>query len=197
MINKKRAGTVALASFFYGAKAPLPNKFLKFFPLLVLLMVGCASDNSGKVVRIDPREVRDIDANYGSEDLHIFTRSMIQSMLASKPFLNTKPFLSLRDIEIGQGVDEHMDTKLINNSIRTNLIKTTKVRFVDAKYAQSLDKKEVKSVDYVLSGDIHAIKKSSKKNVDNFYMLSLKLTDSKNSIIVWTEDKEIRKVVLK
>ena len=37
---------------------------------------------------------------------------MIQSMLASKPFLNTKPFLSLRDIEIGQGVDEHMDTKL-------------------------------------------------------------------------------------
>ena len=163
----------------------------------LLLIVGCTSDNAGKVVRIDPREVRDMDANYGSEDLHIFIRSMIQSMLASKPFQNAKPFLSLRDIEIGQGVDEHMDTKLINNSIRTNLIKTTKVRFVDAKYAQTLDKKDVKSVDYVLSGDIHAIKKSNEKNIDNFYMLSLKLTDSKSSIIVWTEDKEIRKVVLK
>ena len=164
---------------------------------IVFLMLGCASDNSGKVVRIDPRELRDTDANYGSEDLHIFTKSMIQSMLASKPFYNTKPFLSLRDIEIGKGVDEHMDTRLITNSIRTNLIKTTKVRFIDSKYAQSLDKKEVKSVEYVLSGDIHAIKKNNTKNIDNFYMLSLKLTDSKNSIIVWTEDKEIRKVILK
>jgi len=165
--------------------------------MIILLIVGCASDNSGKVVRIDPRELRDTDANYGSEDLHIFTKSMIQSMLASKTFYNTKPFLSLRDIEIGKGVDEHMDTKLINNSIRTNLIKTTKVRFIDSKYADTLDKKEVKSIDYILSGDIHAIKKNNTKNIDNFYMLSLKLTDSKNSIIVWTEDKEIRKVILK
>lgn len=160
-------------------------------------MIGCASDNSGKVVRIDPRELRDSDANYGVEDLHIFTKSMIQSMLASKPFFKTKPFLSLRGIEIGKGVDEHIDTGLINNSIRTNLIKTTKVNFVDAKYAQTLDKKEVKNVDYILSGDIHAIKKNNTKNVDNFYMLSLKLTDSKSSKIVWTEDKEIRKVILK
>jgi len=165
--------------------------------LMPFIMLGCASDSSGKVVRIDPRELRDIDANYGSEDLHIFTRSMIQSMLASKPFQKSKPYLSLNDIEIGNGVDEHMDTKLINNSIRTNLIKTTKVHFIDNKYAKNLDKKDVNRVDYILSGDIHAIKKSNKHNVDNFYMLSLKLTDTKNSVIVWTEDKEIRKVVKK
>ena len=173
------------------------NKQSVIISIIIFLIIGCASDNSGKVVRIDPREVRDTDANYGSEDLHIFTKSMIQSMLASKSFYKTKPFLSLRDIAIGKGVDEHMDTGLINNSIRTNLIKTTKVHFIDAKYAQTLDRKKVKSVDYVLSGDIHAIKKNNTKNVDNFYMLSLKLTDSKNSIIVWTEDKEIRKVMLK
>ncbi|HFU75298.1 MAG TPA: hypothetical protein ENK66_03540 [Arcobacter sp.] len=165
--------------------------------LILSVMTGCASSESGKVVRVDPREVRDIDANYGSEDLHIFTRSMIQSMLLSKPFYKSKPFLALKDIEIGQGVDEHMDTRLITNSIRTNLLKTTKVHFIDTKYAQTLDKKAVKSVDYILSGDIHAIKKSDDKNVDNFYMLSLKLTDSQNSVIVWTEDKEIRKVILK
>jgi len=175
----------------------MKNKKSWIAVIVLLLMVGCASDNSGKVVRIDPKELRDMDANYGSEDLHIFTKSMIQSMLASKPFNKSKPYLSLDNIEIGSGVDEHMDTKLINNSIRTNLIKTTKVHFVDSKHAKSLDKKDVKKVDYILSGDIHAIKKSSKKNVDNFYMLSLKLTDTKNSIIVWTEDKEIRKVVVK
>lgn len=172
----------------------------KSFIMLILILFGmasCASSGNGKVIRIDAREVKDIDANYGSEDLHIFTRSMIQSMLASKPFHKNKPFLSLRDIKIGQGVDENMDTKLINNSIRTNLMKTTKAHFIDMQYAKTLEQKAVKNVDYVLSGDIHAIKKHNNKNVDNFYMLSLKLTDSRNSIIVWTEDKEIRKVILK
>ena len=165
--------------------------------IILLLLISCASDNRGKVVRVDPREVRDMDANYGSEDLHIFTRSMIQSMLKTKVLYHSKPFLALNDIEIGKGVDQHMDTKLIHNSIRTNLIKTTKVYFVDSNYAKKRNKKENKSVDYILSGDIHAIKKSNDKEVDNFYMLSLKLTDTKNSIIVWTEDKEIRKVMLK
>ena len=173
------------------------NKKIILVSIVVSLIGGCASDNRGKVVRIDPREVRDMDANYGSEDLHIFTRSMIQSMLKSKPFYNSKPFLALDKIGIGEGVDQHMDTKLIQNSIRTHLIKTTKVYFVDSKYAKKRDKKENKSVDYVLSGDIHAIKKHNDKEVDNFYMLSLKLTDTKNSIIVWTEDKEIRKVMIK
>jgi len=175
----------------------MQNKKRPIILLMVFLILGCVSDNSGKVMRINPREVRDTDANYGVEDLHIFTKSMIQSMLASKVFYKSKPFLSLIDIEIGQGVDEHLDTKLINNSIRTNLIKTTKVYFIDAEYAQSLDEKKVKKANYVLSGDIHAIKKSSKKDIDNFYMLSLKLTDTKNSMIVWTEDKEIRKVIVK
>ena len=173
------------------------NKKIVLAFVMLSLINGCASNNSGKVVRIDPREVRDMDANYGSEDLHIFTKSMMQSMLKSKPFYNSKPFLTLDEIGIGKGVDQHMDTKLIQNSIRTNLIKTTKVYFVDSKYAKNRDKKKNKSIDYILSGDIHAIKKDNSKEVDNFYMLSLKLTDTKNSIIIWTEDKEIRKVMLK
>jgi len=165
--------------------------------LIFLFIAGCISTDSGKVVRVNPLEMRDMDANYGSEDLHIFIRSMIQSMLRSKPLRKSKPYLSIDTIEIGKGVDEHMDTTLIHNSIRTNLIKTTKVFFVDSNYAKTLETKNVHNIDYVLSGDIHAIKKSSESSVDNFYMLSLKLTDTKNSVIVWTEDKEIRKVVLK
>jgi hypothetical protein len=159
--------------------------------------MGCTSSNGGKVVRIDPKEMRDTDANYGAEDLHIFIKSMMQSMLSSTLFEKKKPYLTLSEIGIGDGVDEHMDTKLIANSIRTNLIKTTKVHFIDREYAKSLEGKGVTPIDYLLSGDIHAIKKDNDRAVDNFYMLSLKLTDAKNSKVVWTEDKEIRKVVTK
>jgi PBP1b-binding outer membrane lipoprotein LpoB len=165
--------------------------------LFIILFLGCSAVNSGKVVRVDPREMRDTDANYGVEDLHIFIKSMMQSMLSSEVFKIKVPYLVLNTIGIGKGVDEHMDTRLIANSIRTNLIKTTKVHFIDAEYRKSLEGDKVKRIDYLLSGDIHAIKKNTTNTVDNFYMLSLKLTDAKNSKVVWTEDKEIRKVLSK
>jgi len=165
--------------------------------ILWVVLMGCTSSNGGKVVRIDPSEMRDSDANYGAEDLHIFIKSMMQSMLSSSLFDKQKPYLTLSEIGIGEGVDEHMDTKLIANSIRTNLIKTTKVHFIDGEYAKHLKADEVSAIDYVLSGDIHAIKKDNNNHVDNFYMLSLKLTNAKNSKVVWTEDKEIRKVIEK
>lgn len=118
-------------------------------------------------------------------------------MLSSNIFNERKPSLVLSDIGIGKGVDEHMDTKLIANSIRTNLIKTTKVHFIDSKQYKSLKNDSVKSIDYILSGDIHAIKKDTSHTIDNFYMLNLRLTDTKTSKVLWTEDKEIRKVLSK
>ena len=162
---------------------------------LLFILLGCSHTNRGTVVRIDPKEIKDTDANYGSEDFHIFTRSMIQSMLHAEVLGSDTPYITLSEIKMGRGIDEHIDTKLIENSIRTNLIKSKKVQFLDHEYM----KKQEKDIDadYILSGDIHAIKKDTLHTVDNFYMLSLRLTNSKTSLIVWTKDKEIRKVMEK
>ena len=166
---------------------------------LAIVMIGCASSNSGKVVRVDPREIQDTDANYGAEDLHIFVKKMVDSMLKS-PKLNKKPlpYLTLGNIKIGIGVDEHIDTMLIKNSIRTNLIKSTKISFIDANYVdKTIQNKKTNFIkeDYKLTGDIHAIKKNTNNKIDNFYALTLILTDVKTSAVIWTEEKEIRKLV--
>ena len=167
---------------------------------IVLVMVGCASTgDSGKVVRVDPRDMRDTDANYGVEDLHIFVQKMVTAMLQTPVIASAskKPYLVLGNIGIGVGVDEHIDTKLIKNSIRTNLIKSTRVNFIDSEYIEGLEKKEANFIkkDYELTGDVHAIKKDTGSTIDNFYALTLKLTDVKTSVIVWSEEKEIRKIV--
>ncbi|SFV62307.1 Putative lipoprotein [hydrothermal vent metagenome] len=166
---------------------------------ITLAMLGCASSNAGKVVRVDPREMRDTDANYGAEDLHIFVQKMVSAMLQTPVIASAsqKPYLALGNIGIGVGVDEHIDTKLIKNSIRTNLIKSTRVNFIDSEYIEGLDKKDDKFIkkDYELTGNVHAIKKNTSSTVDNFYVLTLKLTDVKTSVIVWSEEKEIRKIV--
>jgi len=181
-----------------------------------LVLMGCAS-GSGKVVRVDPRGLHDIDINYGADDLHLFTQKMVSSMLQSS-FLNgsKKPYIALGDIHINSGVDEHIDMKLIKNIIRTNLIKSDKVNFIDNEHIKELekqidyqnsskymDKSTIKKAggfiarDYTMTGDIHAIKKRNSEIIDNFYVLSLKLTDAKTSSIVWSEEKEIRKQVKK
>ena len=168
------------------------------FVALIIFWAGCASEQAGKVLRVDPREIQDTDANYGVEDLHLFVHKMVSSMLQSL-LIATEPkkYLALGDIKIGSGVDEHIDILLIKNSIRTNLIKSTKINFIDTEYLKKLNGDQGIVKDFLLSGDLHAIKKDNRKAVDNFYALTLILTDVKTSEIVWTEEKEIRKMILK
>jgi PBP1b-binding outer membrane lipoprotein LpoB len=163
---------------------------------IAFIIIGCVSSNSGKVVRVDPKETIDSDANYGVEDLHLFVHKMVGSMLQS-PAINVKPkkYIGLGKIKIASGVDEHIDTLLIKNSIRTNLIKSRKINFIDTEHRRKLNRRRLFAKDFLLTGDIHAIKKDNQKGVDNFYALTLILTDVKTSKIVWSEEKEIRKIV--
>ncbi len=184
--------------------------------MLVVNLTGCVS-SSGKITRIDSKGLHDVDVNYGAEDLHMFTQKMVSSMLQSS-FLkeSEKSYIALGKIHINSGVNENIDLNLIKNTIRTNLIKSNKVNFIDAEHigelekeldyqnsSKYLDKSTVKKIggfiarDYTLTGDIHAIKKDNGEILDNFYALSLRLTDVKTSAIVWSEEKEIRKQVRK
>ena len=177
-----------------------------------LILIGCASSNSGKVVRIDSKSIKDIDIDYGVEDLHLYVDKMVASMLQSPVLSKGKPVLTLGRIRIDSSVTEHVDTKQIKHSIRTNLIKSNKVGFIDNENTRALEgeidyqnsseyvdkstataKGNFIAPDYVLSGDISAIKKDNGSVMDNFYVLTLKLTDIKTRMIAWTEEKEIRK----
>lgn len=182
-----------------------------------LLLIGCVSaSNSGKVVRIDSKSIKDVDINYGVEDLHLYVNKMVSSMLQSPVLSNGKPILTLGKIRIDSSVIEHVDTRQIKHSIRTNLIKSNKVDFIDNENTRVLEeeieyqtsseyvdkatataKGKFIAPDYVLSGDISAIKKDNGSIIDNFYVLTLKLTDIKTRMIVWTEEKEIRKSMKK
>jgi len=159
----------------------------------------------------------DTDINYGIEDLHLFTQKMVTSMLQSS-FLHTqnKPYIALGEIKIHNGVNESIDTELIQNLIRSNLLKSNKVHFIDNEHIKELEKEisyqgnneyinpssqkkmgQFIARDYTLTGDIHAIKKDGHTIMDYSYILSLRLTDIKTSSIVWAEEKEIRKQIIK
>lgn len=178
------------------------------------LLIGCVSSNSGKVVRIDAKSIKDIDMNYGVEDLHLYVDQMVISML-KHPVLEkkSKPVLTLGVVEIDSSVNEHIDTRQIKHSIRTNLIKSNKVGFIDNENTQALereidyqnsskyvDKSTAKEIgnfvapDYELNGRISAIKKDNGAIIDNFYVLTMQLTDIKTRMIAWSEEKEIRKI---
>ena len=154
--------------------------------LSVILLMGCSSANSGKVVRIPTTDIVDSDATYGVEDLNIFVNKMVKSMLQSS-ISQKKPSIAFGEIGIGSGVYEHIDVKLISNKIRTNILKSEEVEIKNSTTFEN--------VDYKLTGDIHAIKKDNRKGVDNFYMLNLILTNVKTSTVVWSEDAEVRKLV--
>jgi PBP1b-binding outer membrane lipoprotein LpoB len=155
--------------------------------VLNFILIGCSTQNN-QTIRIDSKKIHALDAEYGIEDLHIFTNSMLQSMLRSPLFKTDKINIFIGDIQLGKGINEHIDTKLLEKSIQSNLLNSTKV---------NISSKKNLSQYYLLAGTLHALKKNTLNRIDNYYLFTLNLTDNQTSIIKWSDEKEIRKVVFK
>ena len=107
---------------------------------------------------------------------------------------------------------EHIDTKAITDKIRIKLLKSGQVRFLADKanlgevYDERnltttiTDNKAIKlmtDADYIITGNVRAIKKASDDVKDVYYNISLELVNPQTGEIVWADEKEIRKVTSK
>jgi PBP1b-binding outer membrane lipoprotein LpoB len=163
-----------------------------FIVIFGLFFTGCATNNE-KTLRPDSQ---DINVKHRTKDLHIFVHKMVSSMLQS-PAINVKPkkYIGLGEIKMANGVDKGIDNT-IRNSIKSNLIKSRKINFINSQHNKDSNSNSLFSKDLLLTGDIHTIKKENQKVVDDFYALVLILTDVKTSKVVWTEEKKIQKKIL-
>ncbi len=102
------------------------------FLLLCCALVGCSSTRYG-----DPEAVETVNADWGSTDLQIFSKQMVQSLIDT-PELG---YLSgpgkgadQRIIAFMGGVrnetSEHINTEAVTDAIRTELLQSRRFRFV-------------------------------------------------------------------
>jgi penicillin-binding protein activator len=199
----------------------LRNIFLlPLFLFLVLGAIGCAnkSTSSPTVTRSDvnygdPEAVENVTNEFGSTDLQTIAESQSRSLLESKLIAEAPKPPLVTVAEVKNKTSEYIDTRSITDTIKTQLLKSGAVQFVvdiegmqnqaDELYRQNdsgfYKKNTVKKMgqmqaaEYRIEGTITSIVKRARNIKDVYYKFTLSLYNIESGVLVWMDEKEIRK----
>lgn len=184
----------------------------------VLALTGCARDETRE---IDLSQDTAEDADFSSADLFRITEEMVSS-IESNGFVSQyrarhqgeKPVMLLaRSLE--NNTDEHIDTRLILEKIRTRMIKEGMADFVDDKaFDEALDQLELQATDlydnakaarignfvgahYIVRGTISNIRKIDDGETRNYFNVTMNIVDVETLLIKWTDEVEFKRASTK
>lgn len=176
-----------------------------------LILTACSS---GPQVRYgDSKAVETVTADYGSTDLQMISEAMTRSLLQSKAISASKDAPIVTLAEVKNKTAEYIDTRVITDKIRTQLVKSGQVRFAvsitempnqvdelkrqnqSGLYKNSAISKagNMQGAQYRIEGSIASIVKNTKDTKDVFYVFNLNLINNESGLIEWADEKEIRK----
>ena len=180
----------------------------------IVVSVAALTACSGPQVRYgDAKAVETVNADYGSTDLQMIAESMTRSLLQTKAISGSKdaPIVTLADVK--NKTSEYIDTRVITDKIRTQLMKSGQVRFAvsisemqnqtdelkrqnqSGLYKNSTIAKtgNMQGAQYRIEGSIASIVKNTKDVKDVYYVFNLNLINNESGLLEWADEKEIRK----
>ncbi len=185
-----------------------------FLAGVVLLAAGCGK--SIDMERLDPTTDLQYDTEWSQRDDQLVADKMVASIL-SAPWIaefnalhpNERPVIIVS--ELVNATSEHIDVKSLTDRIRTRLVKSQRVRFLNAEARDAiLEEYRYQSsgvVDpsravrtgrqegamYIITGDISSIASTLDNRKVVTYKVTLNLTNLESAVIEWTDDHEITK----
>jgi uncharacterized protein (TIGR02722 family) len=177
----------------------------------LLAASGCGPKAFTKGEYDDPTRVELLDDKFNEADMQQMADTVIKAMVACDYVAKAeKPPIVVVE-KVANRTEEHIDTVSMTDKIRTALIKTHKVRFVNKEERGTLDseykygetgavsettaKKKGKQigVDYVLSGALATNIQEVGNDKFIYYKLTMNMTNVDTSTIDCTEEREVRK----
>jgi len=184
-----------------------------FFSLLsvsIFFFAGCFAH----VRPVDEKTSTHYDERFDYVDLKVLSERMASSILSGPPVAERTDRPVVVVYGISNRTSEHIDTKALTDSIRTRLVKSGKVRFLNETQRENIEreietmqgkvspKTQVKlgsqvGAEYMLTGTLSSIEKEEMKQVRLhkkslfYYKLTMELTDIKTALIEWTDEQEI------
>jgi len=179
--------------------------------LAVFAVSGCGPKAFTKGEYDDPSRVELLDDKYNEADMQQMADTVIKAVVACGYVANApKPPVVIVE-RVQNRTEEHIDTQSLTDKIRTALIKSGKVRFVNKQERGTIDeeydyhatgavsgataKKKGGQVgaDYLLSGALATNVQEVGNDKFIYYKLTMNLTNIETSTIDCTEEREIRK----
>jgi uncharacterized protein (TIGR02722 family) len=179
--------------------------------LCLSFVVGCGPKVFTKGEYDDPNRVELLDDRWNEADMQQMADSIVKAMISCDNVAkaSAKPVVIVDRVK--NKTMEHIDMQALTNKIRTALIKSKKVRFINKErrgaiseeydYQQSgmVDKVRAKgpgsqsSADYLMSGTLHTNVQEVGDDKFIYYKLNMNLTNLKTSEMDCVEEREIRK----
>jgi uncharacterized protein (TIGR02722 family) len=180
--------------------------------LFLLTLSACGSRQFTQGEYDDVNVVRHLDDEFNESDAKVLSEEMIASLQQHPVIVGAKKPPVVQMEQVRNKTSEHIDTKMITDAVRTALLKTGKIRFsnkedrtlregeVDYQLDSGRYRKDTQKIrdggiapDFLVTGDLisNVQQVGSRKLI--FYRLTLNMTDLENGLIVWSEEKPIRK----
>jgi uncharacterized protein (TIGR02722 family) len=183
-----------------------------FLLLPALFTVGCGGPRAfTKGEYDDPSRIELLDDKFNESDMQQMADTVIKAMVAC-PYVANAPKPPVVIVErVANRTQEHIDMVSLTDKVRTALIKSGKVRFVNKEERETLSeeydyhaggnvtgptaKKRGGQIgaDYILSGNLATNIQEVGADKFVYYKLTVNLTSIETSTIDCTEDREIRK----
>lgn len=190
---------------------PLYQKIV--FYLFISLNFLLAACTGPQVKYGDAKAVETVSPGYGSTDLQLIAESMSRSLLQTRVISGAKDTPTITVAEVKNKTSEYIDTRVITDKIRTQLIKSGQVRFAvninemqsqvdelkrqnqSGLYKGSTISKtgNMEGAKYRIEGSISSIVKQNKNVKDYFYVFNLNLINNESGVLEWADEQEIRK----
>ena len=177
----------------------------------ILILASCGPKAFTKGEYDDPTRVELLDDKYNEADMQQMADTIVKAMVACDAVVNSpKPPVVFVD-KVQNRTEEHIDTESLTDKIRTSLIKSKKVRFVNkiqrdvleeeykhnesGNVSETTQKKRGKQTgsDYMMSGSLATNVQQVGNDKFIYYKLTMNLTNVEASTIDCTEEREIRK----
>src|SRR6476646_2911160 len=189
----------------------VPYLIFGFAVVFLLSGTGCGPKAFTKGEYDDPPRVELLDDKFNEADMQQMADAVIKSMVACKYVSNAQqpPIVIVEKVQ--NRTEEHIDTVSMTDKIRSALINSGKVRFVNKEERGTLDeeydynaggnvsgptaKKRGSQIgaDYILSGALATNVQQVGNDKFIYYKLTMNMTNMDTSTIDCTEERELRK----
>ena len=180
---------------------------------LLVVAVTSLCSCSGSSVYVPTASVTQT-GTFSDTDMRMMATAMYASLqkrlAAIAPMDSVKPPV-VALVHLNNKTSEHIDTDAIADKLQIEMMKAGSLRFVDRSKLQEVSKEydlggsgminpetakkagNVTGADFLLTGDIGSIVKSSGREQINFYRLSMRLVSVETDELVWADDFELKK----
>lgn len=182
--------------------------------LASLFQMGCGPKAFIKGQYEDPEKENLLTDGWSETDMQNVVKEMVVSLVAHpKVAAAAKPPIVMVT-RLQNKTSDHIETQSIMDMIRVELSQSGKVGFVDKEAREDVSAEyeyqnsgkvganksgpgNQVGADYILNGRLDSIVQEVGKDKTIYYKVTLNMTDLKTNLVVWTNQKQLRKVFRK